>query len=229
MLARVASVALRHAEAQLVPQMARTFAAAAAPKAGEIKLPTAPLKLSGTSAQIATLVWQIAAKENKLDAVQEELYQMIELFKQHTELRRLATDPFVPTLVRTKIIQSVLADSQATEITKRLFEALAEEGALKSILEVTANYEELMLAHKKEVYCTVITAQPLDKLERVDLRKKAEKFVEPGFKLVMQEKVDRKLLGGFVIEFNDRRVDMSTAKKQEEFSALVSKLEADLK
>lgn len=31
--------------------------------------------------------------------------------------------------------------------------------------------------------------QPLDKLERVEFRKQAEKFVEPGFKLVMQEKV----------------------------------------
>jgi hypothetical protein len=28
--------------------------------------------------------------------------------------------------------------------------------------------------------------QPLDKLERVEMRKQAEKFVEPGFKLVMQ-------------------------------------------
>lgn len=41
--------------------------------------------------------------------------------------------------------------------------------------------------------------------------------------------VDKKLLGGFVIEFPDRRVDMSTAKKHEEFNTLVAKLEADLK
>lgn len=41
----------------------------------------------------------------------------------------------------------------------RTAEALAEENALKAILEITAAYEELMLAHKKEVYCTVITAQ----------------------------------------------------------------------
>lgn len=28
--------------------------------------------------------------------------------------------------------------------------------------------------------------QPMDKLERIEMRKQAEKFVEPGFKLVMQ-------------------------------------------
>nr|6RD4_P Chain P, Mitochondrial ATP synthase subunit OSCP [Polytomella sp. Pringsheim 198.80]6RD6_P Chain P, Mitochondrial ATP synthase subunit OSCP [Polytomella sp. Pringsheim 198.80]6RD9_P Chain P, Mitochondrial ATP synthase subunit OSCP [Polytomella sp. Pringsheim 198.80]6RDA_P Chain P, Mitochondrial ATP synthase subunit OSCP [Polytomella sp. Pringsheim 198.80]6RDB_P Chain P, Mitochondrial ATP synthase subunit OSCP [Polytomella sp. Pringsheim 198.80]6RDC_P Chain P, Mitochondrial ATP synthase subu len=225
MLARVASVALRRAEGKIMPQMVRALSVSAASAAqAELKLPTAPLQLSGTSAQIATLLWQVAAKENQLDKVQDELYQFIELFKQHSELRRLATDPFVPTLVRTKIISSVLKDSGASEITKKLFEALADEGALSALLEVTVNYEELMLAHKKEVYCTVITAEPLDKLERVELTKKAEKFVDAGFKLVMQEKIDKKLLGGFVIEFSDRRVDMSTAKKVEEFNNFVNKL-----
>lgn len=38
--------------------------------------PEPPLKLSGTSASIATLVWQIAAKENVTDKVQDELFQV---------------------------------------------------------------------------------------------------------------------------------------------------------
>lgn len=41
--------------------------------------------------------------------------------------------------------------------------------------------------------------------------------------------VDKKLLGGFVLEFEDRLVDMSVAKKLEEFNNLVFKLEADLR
>lgn len=38
-------------------------------------------------------------------------------------------------------------------------EALAEENSLSAIVQVTLAYEELMLAHKKEVHCTVVTAQ----------------------------------------------------------------------
>lgn len=69
----------------------------------------------------------------------------------------------------------------------------------------------------------------MDKLEKVEMRKRAEQFVEPGFKLVMKERMDRKLLGGFILEFEDRRVDMSVAKKLEEFNNLVFKLESDLR
>eukprot|EP00775_Hariotina_reticulata_P002231 gene2231-2544_t len=107
--------------------------------------------------------------------------------------------------------------------------ALAEENALAATLQISSAYDELMLAHKKEVHCNIITAEPLDKLERVEMRKQAEKFVDPGFKLVMQEKVDKKLLGGFILEFEDRLVDMSVSKKLEEFNNLVFKLESDLR
>ncbi|MEW5307845.1 MAG: hypothetical protein WDW36_010218 [Sanguina aurantia] len=195
---------------------------------GGQQAPTPPLKLSGTSASIATLLWQVSSKEGVLEKVQDEMHQLLELFREHEPLRRLAIDPFVPLIVRKKVIESVLKDSGATEIVKRLMGSLADENALSAILQVTKSFDELMLAYKKEVYCTVITAMPLDKLERTELRKKAEEFVEPGFKLVTQEKVDRKLLGGFILEFEDRRVDLSIAKKNEEFNALVSKLEADL-
>ena len=61
------------------------------------------------------------------------------------------------------------------------------------------------------------------------MTKQAAQVVEPGFKLVMKEKVDKKLLGGFVLEFEDRLVDMSVSKKLEEFNNLVAKLEADLR
>lgn len=191
-------------------------------------MPPAPLRLEGISGAVASLTWQIAAKENQLEKVQDELAQVVHLFTTEPELLRLAVDPFVPAIVRNQVVKKVFGAPQASEIIKRLLDGLAEENALASILTVASAYDELMLAHKKEVYCTIITSQVMDKLEKVELRSQAEKFVEPGFKLVMKEKVDKKILGGFILEFEDRRVDMSSAKKTEEFNALVSKLEADL-
>lgn len=38
--------------------------------------PTPPLKLSGTSASIATLLWQVSSKEGVLEKVQDEMHQV---------------------------------------------------------------------------------------------------------------------------------------------------------
>uniref|UniRef100_A0A7S3RB82 Uncharacterized protein n=1 Tax=Dunaliella tertiolecta TaxID=3047 RepID=A0A7S3RB82_DUNTE len=206
-------------------------AAAAAPKASEPQLPQAPLQLSGTSASVATLTWQIAAKENMMDQVQDELQQLSYALTNLPELRMIATDPFVPSIVRKKVVQAVLQDSpkvKVSEVSKRLLESLAEENALTAVPTVSSIFDELVLAHKKEVYVTIVTAQPLDKMEQADIQKQAERFVEPGFKLVTKTKVDKKLQGGFLLEFEDRLVDVSTAKKQSEFNQMVAKMENDL-
>eukprot|EP00877_Chromochloris_zofingiensis_P013645 jgi/Chrzof1/8534/Cz03g14200.t1_OSCP len=191
--------------------------------------PDPPISVTGIPGSIATLTWQVAAKENQLEKVQDELNQIVAAFEQQPDLPRIAVDPFLPVSAKVGIMKSILEGSQASEITKRLIISLAEENALSAILKVVDAYNQLMLAHKKEVYCTIVTAEPVDKLERQELTKQAQKFVDPGFKLVMQEKVDRKLIGGFVLEFEDRLVDMSVAKKLEEFNNLVFKLETDLR
>jgi hypothetical protein len=49
--------------------------------------------------------------------------QMVAAFKELPELARIAVDPFLPVRSKTNIINSVLKDSNATEITKRLFGA----------------------------------------------------------------------------------------------------------
>lgn len=229
MLARALGLVARHAEqAQLVTSVGRAFATAAAAKI-DMTLPTAPVKLSGTSAQIATLAWQVAAKENVLGKVQDELYQLIDIVQKHESIRRLATDPFLPQALRMKIVAEMFKGvKEATPVTRLLVEALAEENSLSALVQVTLAYEELMLAHKKEVHCTIVTAEPLDDAQRVHFTKQAQTHVEKGFKLILKEKVNRKLLGGFVLEFEDRQVDMSKAKKIEEFSKHVAKLEGEL-
>jgi hypothetical protein len=37
--------------------------------------------------------------------------------------------------------------------------SLAEENALAATLKIAESYESLMLAHKKEVHCTIVTAE----------------------------------------------------------------------
>ncbi len=89
------------------------------------------------SANIATLTWQVAAKENVVEKVQEELRQLGEAFSSTDPKleawHRLATDPFVPALVRQKIVNNVLK-GQTSEITLRLLGKLPPPHTSTSLL-----------------------------------------------------------------------------------------------
>lgn len=51
------------------------------------------------------------------------LLQIVECFKTMPELARVAVDPFLPEKSKANIMDAILKDSGATEITKRLFGA----------------------------------------------------------------------------------------------------------
>ncbi len=44
----------------------------------------------------------------------------MEIFKTHAEIRRLATDPFLPAALRMKVVREMFATKEVTEVTKRL-------------------------------------------------------------------------------------------------------------
>lgn len=46
---------------------------------------------------------------------------MVQAFKELPELARVAVDPFLPVRSKVNIVNSIMKDSGATEITKRLF------------------------------------------------------------------------------------------------------------
>ena len=73
----------------------------------------------------------------------------------------------------------------------------------------------LGLLHLTPLHCVSLTPSPQHTHNTHDTHARAQ--------------VDKKLLGGFVLEFEDRLVDMSVAKKLEEFNNLVFKLEGDLR
>lgn len=47
--------------------------------------------------------------------------QMVEVFRTQPDLRRVAVDPFIPLRTKVEVMNAVLKDSSATDITKRLF------------------------------------------------------------------------------------------------------------
>jgi hypothetical protein len=76
---------------------------------------------------------------------------MVEAFQQMPELARVAVDPFLPVRSKANIVNAVLKDSGATEITKRLFGETARRSALHHTVW-----------HAAAAYCIDWRAPPAD-------------------------------------------------------------------
>lgn len=98
---------------------------------------------------------------------------------------------------------------------------VAENGRLKKLRRMINMFFAVMVAHRKEALCEVITAKPLDDGTRKALMDALQKFVKEGKKITLTEKVDPSIIGGMIVGIEDKHMDMSIAKKIQMYTEIL--------
>merc|ERR1711977_665235 len=157
-----------------------------------------PVKMYGTSAKYASALWAAATKAKVLDNVGKELEQVIELKNSDAKFSSFLDDPTVP------------VDKKIEGLKKIFFFVMAENGRLSELPTVAEQYQELVYASRGEVLVTVTSAIPLSPEQEAECKKVlTEKVLQKGEKLVLNVKVDRKILGGLIFDIGEKHIDMS--------------------
>ena len=108
-----------------------------------------------------------------------------------------------------------------SELTKNFFEVLADNGRLYESEKVIADFLDIMSAHRGEVKVTITSAVPLEK----DIQKRLEDALKQsvrateGSSMIFVNKVSESVLGGLVVDFGDKTIDLSVASKVNKLNA----------
>lgn len=139
-------------------------------------------------------------------------------------LQNPALNPRAKSAAIDELLKKAAGKNTPSEITKNLFEVLAENGRLYESEKVIADFLEIMSAHRKEVKVTITTAQPLEK----DLQKRLEDTLKQsalageGMNLIIENKINEAVLGGLVVDFAGKTVDLSVASRVNALNASLS-------
>ncbi|XP_020572474.1 ATP synthase subunit O, mitochondrial-like, partial [Phalaenopsis equestris] len=97
---------------------------------------------------------------------------------------------------------------------------LAENGRLKYLERIAQRFVDLTMAHRGEVKVIVTSVIPLPEQEEKELKQTLQDILGAGKTVKLEQKIDPRILGGLVIEFDQKVFDMSIktrAKQMEEF------------
>ncbi|GAA6058902.1 hypothetical protein JCM10212_002854 [Sporobolomyces blumeae] len=184
-----------------------------------------PIQLNGLSGKYAGALYTAAVKGDALKAVEADL-KGVKSSIGDAKVRDFLMNPILSSADKSSGIDALLKQASpkgASDLTKNLFEVLAENGRLYETEKVISDFLEILSAHRGEVKVTITTAAPLEK----DLQKRLEdslknsQVAQSGKSLIIENKVNEAVLGGLVIDFGDKTLDLSVASK-------VSKLNAQL-
>ncbi|CAL1706963.1 unnamed protein product [Somion occarium] len=164
-----------------------------------------------------------------LNKVQSELNTISSTLRDVPELKSLVTNPTLSSQERAAGFSALYSRAEGakkepiSEITKNLFSVLSENGRLTEAEGVIEGFNELFSQYKGEVTVTITSAAPLPKdvQSRLESTLKQSQTAQKAKSLKVTNKVNPSILGGIVVDFGDKTIDLSVASRVNKLNNLL--------
>ena len=168
---------------------------------------------AGVAGRYATAVFELAAEEHALEALERDFSQVNALIGQSPDLARLMKSPVYSRAEQSRAWAALLERLSAHALTRRFIGVLAKQRRLHALSNIIRFYEALMARRRGEITARVVTATPLDAAARARLIQEIKASFKREVKLDVS--VDKRLLAGLVVRVGSRMIDASLATKLE--------------
>lgn len=168
------------------------------------------MKGTRVAARYAKSLVDLAQQQGTLEKAYADMKQIADLCRSSHEFRSFLKSPIIKTDKKQAALQAIFAGrlDKVTETYIRLITAKKREMYLPEIAEEFMNqYRE----YKQILTAVVTTAGGIDEVTRKQI---LDLVKGTGNKdVVLEEKINKDLIGGFIIRIGDKQVDASIARK----------------
>ncbi|THG99932.1 hypothetical protein EW026_g2508 [Hermanssonia centrifuga] len=167
----------------------------------------------------------------ELDKVQTELSAISSTIKSTPELSSFVANPTLSANDRATGLQALFKKAESSgpkkapisDLTKNLFSVLSDNGRLAETEGVIEGFNELVATHKGELTVTITSASalPKDVQTRLESTLKQSQAAQKAKTVKVTNKVNPSILGGIVVDFGDKTVDLSVASRVNKLNNLL--------
>lgn len=166
------------------------------------------MRTSQVARSYAKALFALAKERGQVDAVGRELGTVVELVAGEPELRAFFARPWVGAAVKRRTAEEVATRLEVSPLARDFLALVAARGRTDQLEAIAAAYRDLLDADQGRVRARVRTVVALTDAERATLMARLGRVLERKH-VVLEEVVDRELLGGFVAEIGSLIVDGS--------------------
>ena len=161
-----------------------------------------------TAKRYAKALFSLAEEQGRTEPVGQELGVVVEAFEANPGLGEVLSRPWSAAPARRQLVAAVVAQLAVSKLVRDFAALLATRGRTDHLREVLAAYAALVDAALGRTRASVRTAVPLTPADRAALAAGLGRALGDG-PVVLDELVDRSLLGGFVAEVGSMVLDGS--------------------
>jgi F-type H+-transporting ATPase subunit delta len=163
---------------------------------------------SAVARPYARALHELAKERQQTDIVASELHAFVEAVAQESGLRELFVRPWVPANAKAAVAGEVATRLGLSSLARDFVALVARQGRADHVEDIELAFRDLVDADLGRVRARVRTAVAMTDLDRQALRQRLGRALG-GRQVVLEETMDRGLVGGFIAEVDSFIVDGS--------------------
>ncbi len=165
--------------------------------------------MTGEIAKVyADALFELCSEDESYDSVHRNINDCRKVFADNPDLLKFLSAPAINTDKKTELISEIFSDCG---IVCNLLCVITVKNRASLIYQITDCFNKLYNEYRNIAEITVTTCIPLSDTMREKLKAKlSAKF---GKTVVMNEKVDKSILGGVIVQYENLQIDSSIKSK----------------
>ncbi len=167
--------------------------------------------MSRAAKRYAKALIDLALEKKEEAVVQKDMQLIYQTIAKSDELQTLLDNPVFNEKQKEATLQKVFKSSQS-KITGNLLQLLAKNKRIPLLQNIASQYEAFYNELKNTVEAVVTTTFPIDEVLKEKVMTKAQELAKDK-KVNLQNKIDERIIGGFILRVGDVQIDASVSNK----------------
>jgi F-type H+-transporting ATPase subunit delta len=153
---------------------------------------------------------QLANEKGQLEKVYADMQLVKNICEENKEFRNFLTSPIIKTDKKVAVIKEIVS-GKVSEITSGFLTVLTQKRRESYINEIAKAFISQYKQHKNILTAVITSAIGIDAAIKTKVLELVKQTTTGEVELV--EKVDKDLIGGFILTIGDKQVDASVSRK----------------
>lgn len=165
------------------------------------------MKSTKSAARYAKALLELAIEKNKLEVVESNVNAIIHAGEETRDFSVFLNSPLIKVDKKIAVLHELFGNFDT--MTLDFLGMVTKNGRENLIMFIAQSFQAQLKAHRGIVPVTIISAKKLESATRDKIVAKIQKTVEG--KPELTEKIDEKLIGGFIVRMGDKQIDASVS------------------
>jgi len=155
----------------------------------------------------AKALFTLAVEQGNLDLVHQDMELIRGL--NHPEFSRMLASPVINSDAKSKTFDAVFG-GKISPLSQAFFNLVFRKGRSLSLKEIGESFDDMYLDHQGFVKAELTTATPVSEELKQVIKEKLEALPQlSGKRVILTERLDPAIIGGYVLQVGDQSLDAS--------------------